>query len=83
MAEAGYLRDLHSHGSNPPDPRWPGNAPPARSFRWKARSLRGSGKSGVATRNEARSVSRGTDRKFPGGSTATDGADRVPYRART
>src|ERR1700742_2463414 len=26
MAEAGYPRDLHGYGRNPPDPRWPGNA---------------------------------------------------------
>ena len=26
MAEAGYPRDLHGHGRNPPDPRWPGDA---------------------------------------------------------
>src|ERR1700674_4535083 len=26
MAEAGYPRDLHGYGRNPPDPHWPGNA---------------------------------------------------------
>jgi putative urate catabolism protein len=25
MAEAGYPRDLHGYGRNPPDPRWPGD----------------------------------------------------------
>ena len=26
MAEAGYPRDLHGYGRNPPDPRWPADA---------------------------------------------------------
>jgi len=32
MAEAGYPRDLHGYGRNPPDPRWPGNARVAVQF---------------------------------------------------
>src|SRR5258708_28912887 len=65
-------------------------APPARNLRWKLRSLRRCGKSGVATRNEARSASNWTDPEFTAASTATDGADHAecvagyspPYRRR-
>src|ERR1700726_3812130 len=32
MAEAGYPRDLHGYGRNPPDPRWPGDARVAVQF---------------------------------------------------
>src|SRR5713101_4428785 len=32
VAEAGYPRDLHGYGRNPPDPRWPGNARVAVQF---------------------------------------------------
>src|ERR1700704_2996486 len=32
MAEAGYPRDLHGYGRNPPDPKWPGNARVAVQF---------------------------------------------------
>src|SRR5258708_17260708 len=59
-----------------------------RNLRWKLRSLRRCGKSGVATRNEARSVLSSTGREFTAASTATDGADHAecvaghspPYR---
>src|SRR5258708_9381205 len=62
----------------------------ARNLRWKLRSLRRCGKSGVATRNEARSVLSSTGREFTAASTATDGADHAecvagssrPYRRR-
>src|SRR5258708_25566491 len=50
---------------------------PARNLRWKLRSLRRCGKSGVATRNEARSVLSSTGREFTAASTATDGADHA------
>src|SRR6202022_1670007 len=32
MAQAGYPRDLHGYGRNPPDPRWPGGARVAVQF---------------------------------------------------
>src|SRR5258707_2573123 len=32
MAEAGYPRDLHGYGRNPPDPKWPGGARVAVQF---------------------------------------------------
>src|SRR3981081_4092397 len=32
MAEAGYPRDLHGSGRNPPEPGWPGNARVAVQF---------------------------------------------------
>jgi hypothetical protein len=32
MAHAGYPRDLHGYGRNPPDPRWPGDARVAVQF---------------------------------------------------
>src|ERR1700677_1462264 len=32
MAEAGYPRDLHGYGREPPDPRWPGSARVAVQF---------------------------------------------------
>src|SRR5258708_23730498 len=32
MADAGYPRDLHGYGRNPPDPRWPGGARVAVQF---------------------------------------------------
>jgi len=32
MAEAGYPRDLHGYGRNPPNPHWPGHARVAVQF---------------------------------------------------
>lgn len=86
MAEAGYPRDLHGTERKLPTTVFGVATALKRNpqvVAAKARRLRRSGKSGVATRNEVRSVSSGTDREFPAGSTATDGADRLPYRART
>src|SRR5258708_243383 len=50
---------------------------PARNLRWKLRSLRRCGKSGVATRNEARSVLSSTGREFTAAAPAADGADHA------